>query len=125
MNWLLEWIQNNVSKTASLVVGCIILGSTIAILIPKLMVTAEQFEGEKAKIVVQMKQGDRWNKLDIVQWKLQDAVDKRTNLKLFITLKQGGVATVDQRDTLDVLNSKIKELEAEQKRLLEKLKTRE
>jgi hypothetical protein len=79
-------------------------------------------EEEKEEIYVAMEQSSSWNKLDIIQWKLDQAKDELMKLQNHVDINQKGNYNDSQRDRIQRLNKRIGELEAQKNQLFNSLK---
>jgi len=79
-------------------------------------------EEEKAVIYMAMEKGDNWTKLDIIQWKLDQAEMEKIRILGFIEREQQGKCTDSQKVRIQELDQKIGEYKAQKNELLKKLK---
>jgi hypothetical protein len=115
---LLEFLQTVLGKTVVGLVLFFVLGIGAVAIYDDCVCT----ESEKDLIYIAMEKGDSWTKLDIIQWKLDQAKDELIRLQNHIDINQRGVYTDSQRSRIQQLNKRIGELEAQKTQLFNTLK---
>jgi len=117
-NKLLEFLQTVLGKTLCGLVLFFMLG----ILAVSYYDNAVCTEEEKQAIYIAMEKGDTWTKLDIVQWKLDQARMEKIKLQNYIDTQQGGKCNDSQKMRINQLNQEIGKLEAQKTQLFNTLK---
>jgi hypothetical protein len=79
-------------------------------------------EEEKVEIYVAMEQKASWNKLDIIQWKLDQAKMEKIKLQNYIDTQQKGQCNDSQRMRINQLEQEIGKLEEQKNQLFNSLK---
>ena len=118
---LLEFLQTVLGKTVLGLVLFFVLGVVAFAYWDSCVCT----EAEKKIIYIAMDNGDNWNKLDILQWKIDTAENEKIKLENFIDINQRGEASASQQRRIQQINGKICEYNNEKKELIKKLKARE
>jgi hypothetical protein len=115
---ILEFLQTVLGKTVLGLVLFFGLGMVAVSYYDRAVCT----EDEKEEIYIAMEKGDSWTKLDIIQWKLDQAKDELLKLQNHIDINQRGDYTDSQRSRIQELNKRIGELEAQKNQLFNNLK---
>lgn len=82
-------------------------------------------ESEKDLLYIAMDQGDNWNKLDILQWKIDNARTEKIRLENYVEINQRGDISPSQQTRLRDLTNQITKYEQQKQELLKKLQARE
>jgi hypothetical protein len=113
MEWVIELLRGTLGKKGFIVVTGVILGVLSTILIPKYVITTEFFNEEKAKLQMEIAEGDNWLKLDMLDRDINRLKKQIWQLETIIE-QTGGTPTQIQRlrEMKDEL-SKLKRKEVE------------
>lgn len=117
LNKLIEFLQTIMGKTVIGLALFFMAGVIAYANLDKVVCT----EHEEVEIYLAMEQGNAWNKLDIIQWKLDQANGELIRLQNYIEIEQKGNCTESQRIRIDALNKRIGELQAQKSQLLNTL----
>jgi hypothetical protein len=117
---IMEFLNTLLGKTLCGLVLFFMLGILAVSFYDKAVCTEE----EKEEIYVAMEKGDSWTKLDIIQWKLDQARDELMKLQNHIDINQRGEYTDSQRARIEELNKRIGELQAQKNGLFNQLQKR-
>lgn len=118
---LLEFLQTILGKTLLGLVLFFVLGISAVLVYDDCVCT----ESEKELIYLAMEKGDSWNKLDVIQWKLDTAQTEKIKLENHIDINQRGEMTPSQQNRLRELANQIDNLRKQKQELLRKLQARE
>ena len=118
---ILEFLQTVLGKTVLGLVVFFVLGVVAFAYWDSCVCT----ENEKKLIYVAMDNGDDWNRLDVIQWKLDTAKTEKIRLENFIEINQRGEMTKSQEVRLKELTTQILNYNSKKQQLLKKLQARE